>query len=525
MAETVNNKRTDSGLEVKTTYGPSDLPGYLSTESTNAGEFPFTRGIHRDMYRGKLWTFRQYAGFGSAREANERYKYLLKSGTTGLSVAFDLPTQMGRDSDHQLAKGEVGRVGVAVSTLDDMRELLADIPLDKISLSMTINATAGILLSFVLAIAKERGMPFNMLKGTIQNDVLKEFIARGTYIYPPRQSLRLVTDIIRFCHEQVPEWNTISISGYHIREAGSTAPQEVGFTLANGIEYVEAALRAGLAVDDFAPRLAFFFNCQSDFLEEIAKFRAARKLWAKIMRERFKAKDPKSMMLRFHTQTAGSSLTAQQPLNNVVRTTIEALAAVLGGTQSLHTNSFDEALCLPTEESATLALRTQQIIAYESGVSGSVDPFAGSYLIENWTDRLVVESEKILDQVSTRGGMVAAIEQGFPQNEIEAAAYDFQMRIESGERIVVGVNKFKSDGDETPPLQKQDPKAEAAQVERVRKFKAGRSIGGVESAIRELKNAAAGEHSAMAAVYKAVLANTTLGEISDALREEWGEHH
>lgn len=518
-------KSTDSGLSVSACYTAKDLPAFTATDPQVAGEYPYTRGIHRDMYRGKFWTFRQYAGFGSAKEANERYKYLLKNGTTGLSVAFDLPTQMGRDSDHQLAAGEVGRVGVAISTLEDMRELLADIPLDQISLSMTINSTAGILLSFVMAVAAERGVPFSALKGTIQNDVLKEFIARGTYIYPPRQSLRLVTDIIRFCAEKVPEWNTISISGYHIREAGSTAPQEIGFTLANGIEYVEAALKAGLDIDEFAPRLAFFFNCQSDFLEEIAKFRAARKLWAKIMRERFKAKDPKSMMLRFHTQTAGSSLTAQQPLNNVVRTTIEALAAVLGGTQSLHTNAYDEALCLPTEESATLALRTQQVIAYESGVANSVDPFAGSYLIENWTARLEAEAEKIIEQVGTRGGMVQAIELGFPQQEIEKSAYEFQMRIERKERIVVGVNMFQSNSEAAPPLQKANPQAEKHQRERVKKFKANRNMASINGALERLRAAAKGSESVMDQIFACVQAQATLGEISDILRAEWGEHH
>lgn len=517
-------KKTDSGLEVQASYGTKDLPGDLHTGAPEAGEYPYTRGIHRDMYRGKLWTFRQYAGFGSAKEANERYKYLLKNGTTGLSVAFDLPTQMGRDSDHPIASGEVGRVGVAISTVEDMRELLEGIPLDKISLSMTINSTAGILLAFVMAVASERGVPFSALRGTIQNDVLKEFIARGTYIYPPRESLRLVTDIIKFCSAKVPEWNTISISGYHIREAGSTAPQEIGFTLANGIEYVEAALRAGLNVDDFAPRLAFFFNCQSDFLEEIAKFRAARKLWAKIMRERFKARESKSMMLRFHTQTAGSSLTAQQPLNNVVRTTIEAMAAVLGGTQSLHTNAYDEALCLPTEESATLALRTQQIIAYESGIAAAVDPLAGSYLIENWTDRLVQEAERVIEQVAARGGMVNAIEQGFPQQEIERSAYEFQMRIERKERIVVGVNMFQGESESGPPLQKPNPAAEKHQAERVKRFRAERNQSALAGALSRLGEAARRDGSVMEGIFECVKANGTLGEISDVLRGVWGEH-
>lgn len=508
---------------------PSELPVeriYSDTERTpepDAGSYPYTRGIHSTMYRGRLWTMRQYAGFGTACEANERYHYLLSQGTTGLSVAFDLPTQMGRDSDHQLSRGEVGKVGVAISCLDDMRILLKDIPLDKVSVSMTINSTAAILLSMVLLVAEEQGVAWDQLRGTIQNDLLKEYIARGTYIYPPAPALRIVTDIFSFCSEKAPLWNTISISGYHIREAGSTAPQEIAFTLSDGIAYVEAALKAGLEVDTFAPRLAFFFNCHNDFLEEIAKFRAARRLWAKIMKERFKAKDPKSLMLRFHTQTAGSSLTAQQPLNNIVRTTIQALAAVLGGTQSLHTNSFDEALGLPTEESARIALRTQQIIAHESGVAAAADPLGGSYLIEEWTDRLEQEALRYIEAIDIMGGMRAAIEQGYPQKEIEKAAYQYQRDIEAKEQIIVGVNDFTESDENQLPVQKQDPRGEGEQCERLKTLRINRDNKKVTSACKKLEEAAAGNENLMPLIIEALRVDATLGEISDSLRSVFGE--
>jgi len=467
---------------------------------------------------------RQYAGFGTAAEANARYHYLLKQGTTGLSVAFDLPTQMGRDSDHPLARGEVGKVGVAISSVDDMEVLLKDIPLADVSISMTINATASILLAFLLVVAERRKVPWGALNGTIQNDVLKEYIARGTYIYPPGPALRIVTDIFGFCSAEVPQWNTISISGYHIREAGSTADQEIAFTLADGIAYVEAAVKAGLQVDDFAPRLAFFFNCHNDFLEEIAKFRAARRMWAKIMRDRFGAKNPKSQMLRFHTQTAGSSLTAQQPMNNVVRTTVQALAAVLGGTQSLHTNSFDEALGLPTEESATIALRTQQVIAHESGVASAADPLGGSYLIESWTDRLEMLATKRLEYIETLGGMVRAIEQGHPQREIEKAAYAYQQRIESKEQIIVGMNEFVSSEETLPPIMKMDPKGEVEQKDRLGALRGRRDGNAVKAALEAVTRAAKDGSNLMPVIIDAARKLVTLGEISDVLRAEFGEY-
>lgn len=438
------------------------------------GQYPFTRGIYPDMYKERLWTMRQYAGFTSAEESNRRYHYLLNQGVTGLSVAFDLPTQVGYDSDHVMAEGEVGRVGVPISTLDDMRTLLKDIPLDHVSVSMTINATAAILLAFYLAIAEENSVPFEKLRGTIQNDVLKEYVARGTHIFPPEASLRIVTDIFEFCHRTVPRWNTISISGYHIREAGATAAQELAFTFANGIAYVKAALDRGLKVDDFAPRLSFFFNAHIDFFEEIAKFRSARRLWAKIMKERFGAKNPKSMMCRFHVQTAGSSLTAQQVNNNVVRTAVEAMAAVLGGTQSLHTNARDEALALPTEDSVQLALRTQQLIAYETGVTETVDPLGGSYYVESLTTRLEEESEKLIERIDDLGGAVSAIENGFIQNEIGHSAYEYQKRIDGGRRSVVGVNRFTAQDSEIPATLSIDAEAVASQVNRTEAFKSGR---------------------------------------------------
>src|SRR5215204_2190764 len=438
------------------------------------GEFPYTRGIYKNMYRGRFWTMRQYAGFATAQESNARYKYLLSHGTTGLSVAFDLPTQIGLDSDDPLASGEVGKVGVAIDSLDDMERLFAGIPLDEVSTSMTINATAAILLALYLAVARKQNVPFSKVRGTLQNDILKEYIARGTYIYPPAPSLRLVTDTFAYCAREVPNWNTISISGYHIREAGSTAVQEVAFTLADGITYVEAALEAGLEIDDFAPRISFFFNSHNNLLEEIAKFRAARRLWAHIMRDRFKARDPRSLMLRFHTQTAGSSLTAQQPEVNVVRTTIQALAAVLGGTQSLHTNSMDEALALPTEASARVALRTQQVIAHESGVSDTADPLAGSYAIEHLTDEIEKLAAEYLKKIEAMGGMLRAIETGYVQREIQESAYRYQKAIEAKDQIVVGMNSFQLETEPPVQLLRIDPAVEQAQIERVRALRARR---------------------------------------------------
>ncbi|HYV82779.1 MAG TPA: methylmalonyl-CoA mutase family protein [Pyrinomonadaceae bacterium] len=488
------------------------------------GEFPYTRGIYPNMYRGRLWTMRQYAGYATAEESNARYKYLLAQGTTGLSVAFDLPTQIGLDSDDPLAHGEVGKVGVAIDSLEDMERLFAGIPLDEVSTSMTINATAAILLSLYLAVARKQGVPLNKVRGTLQNDILKEYIARGTYIYPPAPSLRLVTDIFRFCAREVPNWNTISISGYHIREAGSTAVQEVAFTLADGITYVEAALAAGLAIDDFAPRLSFFFNAHNNLLEEIAKFRAARRLWARIMRDRFKARDPRSLMLRFHTQTAGSSLTAQQPEVNVVRTTIQALAAVLGGTQSLHTNSMDEALALPTESAARLALRTQQVIAYESGVVDTADPLGGSYAIEHLTDEIEAGAVEYLKKIEAMGGMLRAIEIGYVQREIQEAAYRYQKAVEAQEEVVVGVNRFQLE--EEPPVNvlRIDPALEQAQVERVRALRERRDREAVTAALNKLKQAATTDENLLPRILECVELYATVGEISNTLREIWGEY-
>jgi len=509
---------TPSGIQLQASYGQGHQP-----PEPPPGEYPYTRGVHASMYRGKLWTMRQYAGFGTAAEANARYRYLLQQGTTGLSVAFDLPTQMGRDSDHPIAKGEVGKVGVAISSVADMHALLDQIPLEKISLSMTINATAAILLGMVLVVAEQRGIPWSSLNGTIQNDVLKEYIARGTYIFPPTQALRIVTDIFGYCSREVPQWNTINVSGYHIREAGSTAVEEVAFTLADGIAYVEAALSAGLSVDSFAPRVAFFFNCHNDFLEEVAKFRAARRMWAKIMRERFGAKDPRSMMLRFHTQTAGSSLTAQQPFNNIVRTTIQALAAVCGGTQSLHTNSYDEALCLPSEESATIALRTQQVIAHESGIAAVADPLGGSYAIEALTDEIEKQANLRIARIDSLGGMLKAIEQGYPQGEIERSAYEYQQAIESKAQIVVGVNSFVIGDEEAPPIYRMDPKGEAQQCARLAELRGARDAEKVTKELTELRSAAKGGSNIMPHVVASLRVNATLGEISDVLRGEFGE--
>ncbi|TNE88263.1 MAG: methylmalonyl-CoA mutase [Deltaproteobacteria bacterium] len=488
------------------------------------GEYPFTRGVQPTMYRASHWTMRQYAGFGTAAESNARYRYLLEQGTTGLSVAFDLPTQMGYDSDDEMAMGEVGKVGVAIDSIEDMHVLFDGIPLDKVSTSMTINATASTLLALYVSVAEERGISADKLRGTIQNDVLKEYIARGTYIYPPRASMRIITDIFGWCREEVPRWNTISISGYHIREAGSTAAQEIAFTLADGIAYVDAAVASGLHVDDFAPRLSFFFNAHNNLLEEVAKFRAARRLWATLMKERFGAKSEKSMKMRFHTQTGGSTLTAQQIDNNVVRVTLQALAAVLGGTQSLHTNGRDEALALPTAESARLALRTQQVIAYESGVADFVDPLGGSWAIEALTDELEQQARALIAEIDELGGMVSAIEQGFPQREIQSAAYQAQLDIDSGAATVVGVNKFQENEDISPDVLSVDPALETAQVERVRAVRAKRNKQDAKDAIDAIQQAAAGTDNLLPRIRTAVKARCTLGEVAHALREVYGEY-
>ncbi|MSP62775.1 MAG: methylmalonyl-CoA mutase [Myxococcales bacterium] len=488
------------------------------------GEYPFTRGVQPTMYRGRLWTMRQYAGFGDAAESNRRYHYLLARGQTGLSVAFDLPTQMGRDPDHPLAMGEVGKVGVSIASLDDMRALLDGLPLETISTSMTINATAATLLALYVAVADERCVPRTALQGTIQNDILKEYIARGTYIYPPRPSLRITTDTFSFCQAELPKWNTISISGYHIREAGSDAVQEVAFTLGDGIAYVEAAIAAGLAVDEFASRLSFFFNVHNHFLEEVAKFRAARRLWARIMRERFGATDPRSWALRFHAQTAGSTLQAQQPLNNVVRTTLQALAAVLGGAQSLHTNSYDEALALPSEKAATLALRTQQVIAHESGVADFVDPLGGSYALEALTDEIERRAGEYLAKIDAQGGMVAAIEAGYVQREIEARAYEYQRAIEAKRKIVVGVNEFVADEAPVEGLLKVDPGLERIQVDRVRALRSARDAQQASEALASLETAARGSDNLVPRILAAVKARATVGEVAERLRGVFGEH-
>src|SRR2546426_1211394 len=486
MAAKINAERrehfkTSSGIELPVDFNPSNAEALeYDRDLGDPGEFPYTRGIRHNLYRGRLWTMRQYAGYASAEESNARYKYLLSQGTTGLSVAFDLPTQIGLDSDDPLAADEVGKVGVAIDSLDDMLALFDGIPLDEVSTSMTINATAAVLLCLYLAVARKQGVNFEKVTGTLQNDILKEYIARGTYIFPPGPSLRLITDTFAYCAREVPNWNTISISGYHIREAGSTAVQEVAFTLADGITYVEAALRADLEVDEFAPRLSFFFNAHNNLLEEIAKFRAARRLWARIMRERFKARDPRSLMLRFHTQTAGSSLTAQQPEVNVVRTTIQALAAVLGGTQALHTNAMDEALALPTEDAARLALRTQQVIAYESGVADTVDPLAGSYAIEELTNEIEERAVDYLDKIDAMGGTLRAIEAGYIQREIQNAAYEYQRAIETNDAIVVGVNRFQSDEESKIKTLRVDPGIEQAQIERVQALRGRRDSAATE---------------------------------------------
>ncbi len=504
--------------------GVAASPEAVPVKLGRPGEFPFTRGIYPNMYRGRLWTMRQYAGFGTAAESNERYQYLLRQGQTGLSVAFDLPTQMGMDPDHPLAAGEVGKVGVSIPSLQDMEVLLRDIPLEKVSISMTINSTAAILLSMVLALARRRGVAWANLRGTIQNDILKEYIARGTFIYPPKPSLRLTTDIFAFCQKQVPNWNVISISGYHIREAGSTATQEVAFTLADGITYVQAAVDAGLEIDEFAGQLSFFFNAHNNFLEEIAKYRAARRLWARIMRERFCARSPKSWAMKFHTQTAGSTLTAQQPENNIVRVTLQALAAVLGGTQSLHTNSLDEALALPSESAARTALRTQQILAYESGVTNTVDPAGGSYAIEEMTDRIEAEAETYIRKIDDLGGMLRAIEIGYVQREIQESAYRYQRGIESGENIIVGVNRFTT-GEQVPiDLHVVDESVGENQRRRLAELRATRDGAAVSKALEQLEKAATSEENLVPFILGAVEAFATVGEISQAMRRIFGEY-
>jgi len=516
---------TSSEYEVKPVYTPLDINDEDYNKDLGLpGQYPFTRGVYPTMYRGRLWTMRQYAGMADAAESNKRYKYLLDQGQTGLSVAFDLPTQIGYDSDHPLSNGEVGKVGVAIDSLADMELLFKDIPLNKVSTSMTINAPAAVLLAMYIAVAEKQGVSVDKISGTIQNDVLKEYIARGTYIYPPTESMRLITDIFEYCSQNVPKWNTISISGYHIREAGSTAAQEVAFTLADAIAYVEAAVKSGLEIDQFASRLSFFFNSHLNFIEEIAKFRAARRLWAKLVKERFGAKSEKSMRMRFHTQTGGSTLTAQQPDNNIIRVTLQALAAVLGGTQSLHTNSKDEALALPTEESVRIALRTQQIIAHESGVADTVDPLAGSYYVEKLTDQIEKEALEYIKKIDDLGGAVKAIEHGYIQQEIADSAYKYQMGVESGENIVVGVNKFSAE--EQPPknLLRIDDEVETRQIERLNMVKEQRDNQAVEKALEELKKAAQGTENLMPYILTAVKEYATLGEISDVLRDVFGEY-
>jgi methylmalonyl-CoA mutase, N-terminal domain len=524
-AERKEHFTTLSGLPIDRLYTQNDLPA-SDPESTIGypGEFPYTRGIYPTMYRGRLWTMRQYAGFGTAVESNQRYRYLLGKGQAGLSVAFDLPTQIGMDSDHPLALGEVGKVGVAIDSLEDMETLFDNIPLEKVSTSMTINATAAILLCLYVAVAKKQGANLAKISGTVQNDVLKEYIARGTYIYPVRPAMRIVTDIFAWCRDNLPKWNTISISGYHIREAGSTAIQEVAFTLADGIAYVQAALDADLAVDEFASQLSFFFNAHSDLLEEIAKYRAARRLWAKIMRERFGARDPRSLLLRFHAQTAGSSLTAQQPENNIVRVAIQALAAALGGCQSLHTNSMDEALALPTEDAALIALRTQQILAHETGVTNTIDPVAGSYTIEHLTNEIETGAVDYISKIDAMGGMLRAIESGFVQGEIQKAAYDFQRAVESKEQIIVGVNDFIAEEERTIPTLRIEPEIERSQIARLNALRAKRDSAKTQSALAELQRRAATTENLLPAILTAVEAHATVGEISDALRRVFGEY-
>ncbi|MGE3536104.1 MAG: methylmalonyl-CoA mutase [Candidatus Tectimicrobiota bacterium] len=516
---------TSSGIELQRLYTPLHRADAAYLEQLNfPGQFPFTRGVHPTMYRGRLWTMRQYAGFGTAEVSNQRYKFLLERGQKGLSVAFDLPTQIGYDSDHPMAAGEVGKVGVAIASLQDMETLFRDIPLDQVSTSMTINATAATLLALYIAVGKKQGLTPAQLTGTIQNDILKEYIARGTYIYPPKPSMRLITDVFAYAAQTMPRWNTISISGYHIREAGSTAVQEVAFTLADGIAYVEAALEAGLDVNAFGAQLSFFFNVHNHFLEEVAKFRAARRLWARIMRDRFQATAPRAQMLRFHAQTAGSTLTAQQPDNNIVRVALQALAAVLGGAQSLHTNSRDEALALPTEESVQIALRTQQIIAYETGVTASIDPLGGAYALEALTDEIEDRARAYLEQIDAMGGAVRAIEHGFQQREIQQSAYQYQQEIETRSRLVVGVNAYTQDEEVTPPLLRIDPDLERQQVARLQALRAQRNQQQVQAALQRLEQGARGRDNLMPLLIEAVECYTTVGEIADTLRRVFGEH-
>jgi len=527
LAKTPERKQrfaTSSDIEIDPLYVPDQIDDAYMEKIGFPGQYPYTRGVQPNMYRGRLWTMRQYAGFGSAEETNKRFRYLLEQGQTGLSVAFDLPTQIGYDSDHPMAAGEVGKVGVAIDSLEDMETLLAGIPLDKVSTSMTINAPASVLLAMYIAVAEKQGVPSEKLSGTIQNDILKEYIARGTYIFPPKPSMRLITDIFGYCAKHVPKWNTISISGYHIREAGSTAVQEVAFTLADGIAYVEAALQAGLDIDQFAPQLSFFFNGHNHFFEEIAKFRAARRMWARLMRERYGAKNPKSWQFRVHTQTGGSTLTAQQPDNNIVRVTIQALAAVLGGTQSLHTNSRDEALALPTEESARIALRTQQIIAFESGVTDTVDPLAGSYYVEYLTDQIESRALEYLEKIEQMGGAVAAVEAGYMQREIQKQAYETQRKIESGEEKVVGMNCFQLEHEPQPELLRVDPALGRKQKERLDALRARRDNLAVEQTLNQLKAGAEGTENLVPLILECVRSYATIGEICGVLREVFGEY-
>lgn len=529
MAEKVKtappDPETSSHIPVQPLYTPADLEGWSYDQQVGyPGEYPFTRGVQATMYRGRLWTMRQYAGMGNAEESNKRYKYLLANGTTGLSVAFDLPTQIGLDSDNALSLGEVGKVGVAIDSIEDMQRLFDGIDLTKISTSMTINATASILLALYVAVARRQGADVRKLSGTVQNDVLKEYIARGTYIFPISQAMRIITDMFAWTNDNVPDWNTISISGYHMREAGSTAVQEVAFTLANGIAYVRAAIDAGLDVDKFAPRLSFFFNAHSNFLEEVAKYRAARRMWARIMKEQFKAKSPRAWMLRFHTQTAGSSLTAQQPENNIVRTALQALSAVLGGTQSLHTNSYDEALALPTEQAARTALRTQQIIAYESGAPQTIDPLAGSYYIESLTNEIEKHANGYLEKIEALGGMLKAIERGFVQQEIQNAAYEYQQQVDRGEATVVGVNRFTIEEEKPIPILHIEESLERQQVERVRTLRARRDPQPWKDSLKEVEDAARSGGNLMPHILGAVEAFATVGEISDTLRRVFGEY-
>jgi methylmalonyl-CoA mutase N-terminal domain/subunit len=517
MAE--NTKRTDSGIEIKGIYGPEDL----KNDPGKPGEYPFTRGVQADMYRGRLWTMRQYAGFSTAEESNKRYHYLLSQGVMGLSVAFDLPTQIGYDSDHPLSEGEVGKVGVAIDTLEDIQTLFAGIKLEQVSTSMTINATGFILLAFYIALAKQQGADLKKITGTIQNDILKEYAARGTYIYPPKPSMRIITDIFEYCGQETPKFNTISISGYHIREAGSTAVQEIAFTLSNGKAYVKAAIEKGLDINVFGRRLSFFFNSHNNLFEEAAKFRAARRMWAKIMKE-LGATDPKAMMLRFHAQTGGSTLTAQQPLNNISRVTLQSLAAVLGGTQSLHTNGYDEALSLPTEEAARIALRTQQIIAYESGVPDTTDPLAGSYYVEALTDEIESKAMDLIRVIDNMGGSVSAIEQQFIQDEIARSAYEYQRSIEKNEKIIVGVNRFQQEQEQKIPGFRIDDSIRQVQTEKIAAFKNNRDPAKCDNLLQQLNDAASGGDNIMPIVIDAVEHKCTLGEIADTLRELWGEY-